>query len=79
MVTGGASGIGAEIVRGFAEQDARVGFLDMDGGASATLAAEIGGNLGVVTRRFLVRQQDAYPLELQKLRKPPLIRAASRS
>ncbi|HPG22253.1 MAG TPA: SDR family oxidoreductase [Amaricoccus sp.] len=44
VVTGGASGIGAEIVRGFAEQDARVGFLDMDGGASATLAAEIGGN-----------------------------------
>ncbi|HMQ93105.1 MAG TPA: SDR family oxidoreductase [Amaricoccus sp.] len=46
VVTGGASGIGAEIVRGFAEQDARVGFLDMDGEASAALAAEIGGNAG---------------------------------
>lgn len=30
MMTGGASGIGAEIVAAFAEQGARIGFLDID-------------------------------------------------
>src|SRR5687767_2583363 len=30
MVTGGASGIGEEIVRSFAAQGARVGFIDID-------------------------------------------------
>ena len=30
VVTGGASGIGAEIVRAFAGQRARVGFVDFD-------------------------------------------------
>jgi NAD(P)-dependent dehydrogenase (short-subunit alcohol dehydrogenase family) len=46
VVTGGASGIGAEIVRGFAEQGARVGFLDMDRDAAAALEAESGGAAG---------------------------------
>lgn len=39
-VTGGASGIGAEIVRGFAEQGARVGFVDLDEKGGKALAAE---------------------------------------
>jgi D-xylose 1-dehydrogenase len=38
-VTGGASGIGAEIVAAFAKQGAYVGFVDMDAGASAALCA----------------------------------------
>lgn len=38
-VTGGASGIGAEIVSAFAEQGARVGFVDMDAETSAALCA----------------------------------------
>lgn len=42
VVTGGASGIGAEIVRAFAAQNARVGFLDLDAEASAALAGETG-------------------------------------
>lgn len=42
-VTGGAQGIGAEIVRAFAAQGARVGFLDLDAAASAKLAAELPG------------------------------------
>ena len=43
FVTGGAQGIGAEIVRGFAAQGAKVGFLDRDAAASAALCAELPG------------------------------------
>ena len=50
-VTGGASGIGAEIVRAFAAQGARIGFLDMDAEASAALAAETGAAHGVCDLR----------------------------
>ena len=38
IVSGGAQGIGAEIVNAFAGQGARVGFLDLDEAASAALA-----------------------------------------
>lgn len=38
-VTGGASGIGAEIVAAFANQGAQVGFVDIDAEASAALCA----------------------------------------
>lgn len=37
IVTGGAQGIGAEMVKAFAAQESRVGFLDKDEGASAEL------------------------------------------
>ena len=36
LVTGGASGIGAEIVSAFARQGAKVGFIDLDADASHT-------------------------------------------
>jgi D-xylose 1-dehydrogenase len=42
IVTGGASGIGAAFVRAFAENGARVGFLDLQQEAGAALAAELG-------------------------------------
>ena len=42
IVTGGASGIGAAFVRAFAENGARVGFLDLRQEAGAALAAELG-------------------------------------
>ena len=45
FVTGGASGIGEEIVRAFATQDARVGLVDLDRDRSEKLAAELGGNI----------------------------------
>ena len=45
IVSGGAQGIGAEIVSAFAAQGAHVGFLDLDEGASATLAASIDGDV----------------------------------
>ena len=41
IVTGGASGIGADIVRGFAAQGCIVGFLDRDAAAGEALAASL--------------------------------------
>lgn len=45
LITGGASGIGAEIVKAFAAQGARVGFLDIDAEASKAMADETDGNV----------------------------------
>lgn len=44
MITGGASGIGAEMVRAFRAQDAEVSFLDIDIASGAALAAETGAS-----------------------------------
>jgi NAD(P)-dependent dehydrogenase (short-subunit alcohol dehydrogenase family) len=46
LVTGGASGIGAEIVSAFVAQGAKVGFIDLDGDAAAALVSQIGGDVG---------------------------------
>ncbi len=43
VVTGGGSGIGADIVRGFARQQARVFFLDIAEQDSGALVTELGG------------------------------------
>jgi NAD(P)-dependent dehydrogenase (short-subunit alcohol dehydrogenase family) len=43
FVTGGASGIGAEIVTAFAKQGAKVGFVDMDIAGSEALLAKLEG------------------------------------
>jgi NAD(P)-dependent dehydrogenase (short-subunit alcohol dehydrogenase family) len=45
LVTGGASGIGAAIVRGFARQGSRVVVLDVADEAGDALAAELGGDI----------------------------------
>ncbi len=41
VVTGGASGIGADMVRAFAQQGCVVGFLDLDEAAGTALAASL--------------------------------------
>ena len=41
LVTGGGSGIGAQIVRRFCEQECKVAFVDLDEAASEELAARI--------------------------------------
>ena len=43
FITGGASGIGAELVTAFAEQGAQVGFVDMDITGSEALLAKLDG------------------------------------
>jgi len=43
FVTGGAGGIGAEIVKGFAAQGAKVGFVDMDPDGAAAMLAGLDG------------------------------------
>ena len=42
VITGGASGIGAEMVRAFRAQDARVSFVDIDRPAGEAIASETG-------------------------------------
>lgn len=42
MVTGGATGVGGATVRAFAEQGAKVGFIDIDAAAGQELVVEIG-------------------------------------
>ena len=41
VITGGASGIGEAIVRAFAQQGAKVGFVDIDAAAGEALEAEL--------------------------------------
>jgi D-xylose 1-dehydrogenase len=48
LVTGGASGIGAEIVRAFAGQGSRVGFVDIDVERGAALAKALAASGGRV-------------------------------
>ena len=46
LITGGASGIGAAFVRAFANQRARVAFLDIDAAAGEALAREVAAASG---------------------------------
>lgn len=48
LITGGASGIGEAVVRRFAAQGSRVGFLDINDAAGEALAAELGGDVRYV-------------------------------
>jgi len=45
FVTGGASGIGAEIVSAFVKQGSKVGFIDLDADASQKLVNKLGENV----------------------------------
>ena len=45
FITGGASGIGAEIVKAFAAQGAKVGFVDLDAAGAQALADATGGTV----------------------------------
>jgi NAD(P)-dependent dehydrogenase (short-subunit alcohol dehydrogenase family) len=59
-VTGGASGIGEEIVRAFAGQGSRIGFVDMDAGRGEALADDLKGTgAGIVFEACDLRDIDA--------------------
>ena len=45
VITGGASGIGAAFIRAFAENGARVAFLDLQEETGGALAAELGADV----------------------------------
>ena len=45
LITGGASGIGKELVKAFAEQGSNVGFLDLNNEAGEQLCLDIGKNV----------------------------------
>ena len=66
LVSGGASGIGAEIVKGFAEQGAHVAFLDMDATASQALVDGIDGS--VTYELCDLRDIDALKAAINRLR-----------
>ena len=63
FVSGGGSGIGAAIVRGFVAQRARVAFVDIDDAVSHALAAELGS--AVRYTRCDVRDIEALQREVE--------------
>ena len=62
LVTGGASGIGASIVEHFAEQGARVGFIDFDAASARALLEQLG------ERALLCRFAEADLRDIAQLR-----------
>ncbi len=75
LVTGGASGIGAEIVRAFAAQGSRVGFLDLDREGSANLAGELGDAIAfeICDLRDIAAMQAAIAALSQRLGTPTVL------
>lgn len=59
IISGGAQGIGANMVRDFAAQGATVGFLDLDETSSAALAAETGATYEICDLRDIKAMQTA--------------------
>lgn len=59
IVTGGASGIGALIVEGFAAQGAKVGFLDRDTEGSAAIAKRFGVEYELCDLRDIAAMKEA--------------------
>jgi NAD(P)-dependent dehydrogenase (short-subunit alcohol dehydrogenase family) len=66
IVTGGGSGIGESITRGFARQGSRVGFIDVAEEPSRTLAAELGD--GVAYERADLTDVDALRRAIEAIR-----------
>lgn len=60
IITGGASGIGAGMVRAFADQGAKVGFVDMDADAGAALASETGTTFAPCDLRDIAALRTAF-------------------
>jgi len=66
LITGGASGIGKEIVKGFAEQGSNVAFLDLNDEAGERLSLDIGEN--VFFEKCDLKEIDNLKSSIEKLR-----------
>jgi NAD(P)-dependent dehydrogenase (short-subunit alcohol dehydrogenase family) len=72
LITGGASGIGAEMVRGFAAQGSEVAFLDIDHDAGMALMGELPGTRFIACdvtdipalRAAIGRVVDRHPIDV---------------
>ncbi|ABD55291.1 SDR family NAD(P)-dependent oxidoreductase [Jannaschia sp. CCS1] len=60
FITGGASGIGAGMVRAFADQGAQVGFVDMDADGGTALASETGATFAACDLRDINGLRSAF-------------------
>jgi NAD(P)-dependent dehydrogenase (short-subunit alcohol dehydrogenase family) len=60
FITGGASGIGADLVREFAGQGCRVGFVDLDVGAATALVAATPGDIEPCDLRDIAALKAAF-------------------
>ena len=68
LVSGGASGIGEAIVRAFAGQGAKIGFIDILEREGAALAAELGDAVSLCARRhYRSRRAGAASVILDEL------------
>ena len=68
IVSGGASGIGEAIVRAYAAEGAKVGFVDLAGPEGEALAAELNSGGGSATfRRCDITDTDAYRKALREI------------
>lgn len=67
LVTGGASGIGAQVVRRFAGQGSRVAFLDFDVAAGERVAAETGATFLPCDLRDIGALRDAVRVAGERL------------
>ena len=75
FITGGASGIGAEIVTAFAAQGSKVGFVDIDADASRALADRTEGEVAFETAdlRNIDALRRAFDALKQKLGPPSVL------
>ncbi|MEL7089491.1 MAG: SDR family NAD(P)-dependent oxidoreductase, partial [Planctomycetota bacterium] len=60
LLTGGASGIGENILRGFIRNGARVGFVDFDASRGAAIAAETGATFAKADLRDISALKSAF-------------------
>ncbi|MEM1301682.1 MAG: SDR family oxidoreductase, partial [Pseudomonadota bacterium] len=73
FLTGGASGIGAEIVRGFVRQGAQVGFVDFDEVGGAAMAVETGAVHVVADLRDIPALKAAFGDLIARLGAPKVL------
>ncbi|MEM1235679.1 MAG: SDR family oxidoreductase [Pseudomonadota bacterium] len=73
LLTGGAGGIGAEIVRGFAAQGSKVGFVDFDPTGSARIAEETGATYEIADLRDIPALKTAFAALIDRLGAPKVL------